>query len=426
MNEGFLFFIIAHDRAMRKIIADFIRQMVRSDEIPGDLELYDAVSGAEALHLFESMFKTVPEKIALYRGEPITPLPGRQENAFVICDVEMEPMGGRELLQLCMKDEILRHMSFVMMTREPDIGLVSELGELGAMNILTKPLTLDKFSHSIRNLVARVQSEEHIHLKEVERLLESEKYGDALTLIKNAESKYTNLKWTILRGKAHLGLHEIQLAKNDFELAETGAHIASIIALKHMVEVYEASGDTKKAIDSLSKLTLKSPNNVDRRLKLVELFIEDNRPGEAKAALDSLEREKRIVGETKTKVADLLESAGFDTEATNMRLQMVDNSLDDFVFCNDVAIGLRRQNRYEAADDIYRKIIEGHPKEALLWFNRGVNLSAWGSAENNDFLLRDAIDHFRTALKLDPDLSEAHRAIQQLKFDLQRSNVASR
>ena len=200
-----------------------------------------------------------------------------------------------------------------------------------------------------------------------------------------------------------------------------GAHIASINALKHMVMLYEAAGDTKNAIDSLSKLTLKSPNNMERRLRLGELLIDDHRPEEAKEVLDSLENEKRVVGEIRTKVADLLEKGGFVAEAADMRLKMIDGKIDDFVFCNDVAIGLRKQCRYDTADEIYVKIIQGHSKEATLWFNRAVNLAAWGERDNDDALLDEAIDHFRTACKLDFDLCEdTDLAVQQLKFQRMR------
>lgn len=418
MNEKLLFFIVEDDKLMRRIIADFIREMVRSDEISEEVEIYDSSSGEEALKLFELMFKTDAGAKVAYRHEPITPLPGRQDKAIVICDVEMEPMGGRKLLQISMEDEILKDMGFVMMTEKPDLGLVSELGELGAMNILVKPLTLQSFSHAVRDVAVRVTSDEYRHYKEVERLLELGEYEEALNLITNAESKYSNLNWIILRGRAHLGLKEIELAKSDFQQAEMGAHIASIIALKHLVEVYEAEGDMKKTIDSLSKLTVKSPDNVERRLRLTELFIEDDRPDEAKAVLDLLEMEKRIVAEIRTKVAVLLERAGFVEDAVDMRLQMVDDELDNFVFCNDVAIGLRKQGRHDAADDIYRKIIKGHSKEATLWFNRAVNLADWGKKEDNDSMLREAVDHFSMALKLRPDYGEADRAIQQLKFDI--------
>ena len=167
-------------------------------------------------------------------------------------------------------------------------------------------------------------------------------------------------------GRAYLGLNETQRAKNDFEQAEMGAHIASIIALKHMVEIYEAEGETELAIDSLHKLTKRSANNVERRLRLTELLIEDNRPDEAKAVLDLLEMELRIVAEFRAKVADLPKGRIAARMLTNMRLQMVDEELDDFVFCNDVAIGLRRQGRYEAADEIYRKIISGMPRTHLM------------------------------------------------------------
>ena len=246
MNEKLLFLIIEQDKMMRRIITDFIRQMVRGNEISDDVEVYDSSSGKEALSLCEIMFKATDEGSVTYKGEPITPLPGTQGKVIVICNVEMEPMGGgRELLQVCMNDEILRDMSFILMAQDPDLGLISELGELGVTNILAKPLTLNKLSHTIRNVVVWVQSEERSHYKKVELLLDLGEYGEALTLIKNAESKYTNLKWVILRGRAHLGLNETDEARNDFEQVEVGAHTVSIIALKHMVQLYEASGDTK-------------------------------------------------------------------------------------------------------------------------------------------------------------------------------------
>jgi tetratricopeptide (TPR) repeat protein len=83
-----------------------------------------------------------------------------------------------------------------------------------------------------------------------------------------------------------------------------------------------------------------------------------------------------------------------------------------------VAIDLRKQGRYEVADDIYRKIINCNSKEATLWFNRAVNLSAWGKKENNNSTLRKAIDHFHMALKLRPDYLAADRAVRQLRFDI--------
>lgn len=419
MNEGLIFFIVEDDKVMRRIIADFIRQMVRAGEILEDM-VFDASSGEEALDLFKTIFNTHPDAQPTYRNEPVTPLPGRQDRAVVICDVEMEPIGGLELLRTCKRDEVLRNLNFVMMTQKPDIGLVSELGELGVTNILVQPLTMEKFSQTIRNMAARLLSDEHNYYKEVERLLELGDYNVAFTLLKHVESKYTSLKWVILRGRVLLGLKETERAESEFEQAEMGAHIASVIALKHMVEVHEAEGDKKKMIKSLNKLTLKSPNNVDRRLKLAELYISENRRSEAKAVLDSLEVEKRADQDLRTKIADLLEKAGYLSDASNIRVEMVDDQIDDCVFCNNVAIGLRRQGRYEAADDIYKKLIKEHHEEAILWFNRAVNLAAWGREQKILTILRESLDHYRTALKHNPNLAEAGRAIQQLKIDIKR------
>ena len=418
MNDRFLFFVVEDDKVLRKIIADFVRQAARNYEIPSDVKLYEAHSGEEALTLFESIFKTGGEPKALHRGETIVPQPGQQAKAIVLCDFDMEPIGGREILQHCMGDEILRDMNFIMMAQQPDIGLVSELGELGVLNIMAKPLTLDKFSYAVRNMITRVRSEEYGCYKEAERLLEAGEFEKALRFVKSVESKYTSLRWVILRGRAYLGLNETEQAKSDFEQAETGAHIASVIALKHMVDIYDSTGDTKKAIESLSKLTTKSPNNVDRKLRLAELFIEDNRPNEAKGVLDPLAKEKRTATKIKMRVASLFEKAGFVSDATNMKMQTVDDKLDDFAFCNDIAIGLRRQGLYEEAENIYRKIIEDHSNEAIIWFNRAVNLGAWGRHAMSESMLREAIDCFRSALKLDQDLTDAYQAMERLKAEI--------
>jgi lipoic acid synthetase len=56
-----------------------------------------------------------------------------------------------------------------------------------------------------------------------------------------------------------------------------------------------------------------------------------------------LEVEKHIVTEIRTKVAGLLERAGFVEDALSVRLQMVDGELDNFVFCNKENKGTSRK-----------------------------------------------------------------------------------
>ena len=53
--------------------------------------------------------------------------------------------------------------------------------------------------------------------------------------------------------------------------------------------------------------------------------------------------EKHIVTEIRTKVAGLLERAGFVEDALSVRLQMVDGELDNFVFCNKENKGTSRK-----------------------------------------------------------------------------------
>jgi len=278
-------------------------------------------------------------------------------------------------------------------------------------------LTLEKFSQIILPLTRRIYSDEQYHYHEVERHLFRAEYDKALKLMAHIDSKYSSMKWTILRGKAYWGLKETQKAKSNFTQAEMSAHIFSVIALKHLVEIYDACGEEEKTISSLSKLTQMSPNNKDRRVKLAEIFIEHDRLEEAREVLASLADDKQIPQEMKLRIANLFEKAGFQAEATNLKMQMLDGNLDDFVFCNDLAIRLRRQDRYDLAEEIYLKILKNHPETPIILFNRGVNLSFWGKKEGDRRLLREATDCFRKALELDPNLKSASDALMRLKAD---------
>jgi tetratricopeptide (TPR) repeat protein len=417
-DKEIIFFIIHNETVMRKIIADFIRQMVRDGEIPIMAKMYELHDGEEALRFFEMLFKSESGLKAMYKDEPVIPQPGLQRNAIAICDLEMGPMRGVELARLCTADEVFCEISFAMITHEPDIGIVSELGELGVYHILVEPLTLERFAETVLHLAWEIRCDERFYRLEAERLLHRGEYAEALELIEEMGSKYSSLKWTILRGRAYLGLNEPQKAASSFTQAEMGAHIASVIALKHLVELYEAIGDTENIVCNLSKLTKKSPNNKDRKLKLAELYTDNCRFKEAKEVLDALAKDKCIPTEAKMRIANLFEKGGFAIDAANLRIQMVENNLDDYVLCNNLAINLRKQGEYELAEESYLKILKAHPDEAVIWFNRGVNLSFWGKMLGDATIMREGMEHLRTALKLDPHLKGASDAVMRLKADM--------
>ena len=69
MNEKLLFFIVEDDKLMRRIIADFIREMVRSDEISEEVEIYDSSSGEEALKILsKEPFDAIMNPLRRCRG----------------------------------------------------------------------------------------------------------------------------------------------------------------------------------------------------------------------------------------------------------------------------------------------------------------------------------------------------------------------
>lgn len=376
MANELIFVIVDEQPSIRKIVARFLREMALNDEIRPFHKIYEAQDAASSLELFQHI---VDQNIV---GENDISIPFNPREVIVICEVEPEntenTMNSVEFLKLCMKDDTFCEFSFIMMFDNPTIDAISEVGELGVTDILVKPLTFNNLSRVVRKAQDKIFSKERELYIAAERLIDKKEYAKALDVIAESELKFPGLKWVILRGRAHLGLSDTKQAEDEFCAAKISAHIASVIALRHLVEVYEVTGDIEKSIETLNELTQKSPNNLDRRLKLAELLTHVDRNSEAKEVLDSLAK-MNLGLETQIAVAEVLEKSGYIEEASNLRAKSIKQNLDDYLLCNKIAIELRRQGKHEKAESCYQEIISIHPNQHVIWFNRGINFGAWGT-----------------------------------------------
>jgi tetratricopeptide (TPR) repeat protein len=417
MANDFVFIIMDKQPAIRRILSRFLREMALNDEINRFHKILEAQDAPSALELFESI---VNRNIL---GANDISMPFNPKEVIVLCEIDPEDsddlLGGVELFKRCMGNDNFYEFSFIMMFDNPTMEAISEVGELGAIDILVKPLTFNSLSRVIRKVQEKINSGEQALFKNAERLIEKKEYIKALDLIAESEQRFPGLKWVILRGRAHLGLSDARQAEDAFRSAKISAHIASVLALRNLAEVYEVTGEVEKSIETLNELTRKSPKNLDRRLRLAELLTEADRQGEAKEVLDSMAK-MNLNLETQTVIANMLEKSGYEEDAANLRVKSIGQNLNDYVLCNRMAIELRKQGKHEKAESCYQEIIAVHPEQRVIWFNRGINFGAWGNTERDIFLLEKARDCFRTVLKIDPKYTAAIDMLNALQDQVRK------
>jgi tetratricopeptide (TPR) repeat protein len=417
MANELIFVVVDEQPSIRRIVSRFLKEMVLNDEIHPFHKIYEAQNAASALELLEAIHNQ------LIVGENDVSIPFNSSEVIIILEVEPEDsnsnMSAVELIQACMQHDIFCEFSFIMMFDDPTLDTISEICELGVTDILVKPLTFNNLSRIVRKVQDKIISKEHESYRTAERLIENKEFQKALDIIAESELRFPGLKWVILRGRAHLGLSDTKQAEYDLCSAKISAHIASVIALRHLVDVYEVTGDTEKSIETLNELTQKSPNNLNRRLKLAELLTDADRRTEAKEVLDSLAK-MNLDFETQTVVANVLEKSGYGQEAANLRTKSIRQNLDDYLLCNKLAIELRKQGDHEKAESCYQEIIAVHPDQHIIWFNRGVNFGTWGNSRRDLFLLEKARDCFRTALKIDPKYVAAIDMLEALQEQMRK------
>jgi len=417
MANDFVCIMVDRQHSIRKIISRFLREMASSDEINLFHEIIEAQDAGSALELFGRITKEIVV------GANDIPISLDPQKVIVLCEVEPEnsenQMSGFQLYKLCMMDDNFYDFSFIMMLDDPTMDVISDIGELGAIDILVKPLTFNNLSRLVKRVQERINSKEQSLYKMAERLINKNEYAKALDLIARSEIKFPGLKWVILRGKAHLGLSQTKSAEDEFCSVKISAHMASVIALSNLVEVYQATGDIEKAIEVLNELTQKSPKNLTRRLKLAELLTEADRQSEAKEVLDSL-AEMNPGPETHIAIANLLEKNGYGEEAGDLRAKLIGQNLEDFVLCNRMAIELRKQSQHEKAESCYQEIVAVHPDQYVIWFNRGINYGAWGNSKRDLALLEKAKDCFRRVLRLNPQFASALDMLEALQNQMKK------
>jgi len=297
---------------------------------------------------------------------------------------------------------------FVVLTTEMEREKLILLHEVGADNIITKPIAPDTLIEKIAFTVKpRGQIGELID--EGKKLLAIGHYADAEEKAREVLSlKPQSPAGLILQGDAHKGLGNTALALESYKQAEKSAKLF-LEPLKKIAALHRETGNTAEEIRLLERLDKLSPLNVDRKIDIGNGYIRMGDTKKAKVvfdeaikvatreAMESLSRVSREIAQICLDVAPEL-SERYLRRTLEAKKGFLDKS--DIETFNRLGITLRKQGRWEDAIKEYRQALKISPTDGNLYYN-----IAMAHMEGRQLL--DAYNFLTKGLSLSPDIYKA-------------------
>jgi tetratricopeptide (TPR) repeat protein len=339
-------------------------------------------------------------------------------NSLVISDVEMSDMDGVEFLGKCRQHSDFKYLTFFIIPDAPDIGIIGELCELGATNILKKPFSPVQFEGAVLRAISFDSVKEVSYLL-MEEKIEQGRFPEAQTLMKE-NANLSDSRQIIQQGRILMGLKQFDAAERFLVAAsEISALPIQIQAVKYLAQLYNEKKEVLKTIQTLERLRELSPNIQERKISLAELLIKVDRKDDAKAVLEEAAKAKKASVEVQKKAAELLLKNGFTVEAGKVLERVIVSNIDDSVLSNEMAIAMSRSGQYALADKSYASLTRAHPHNSEVWYNWGTNYARWALSldrkdRRREFSLDRAKECFSRSLKENPKLEKAKESLKKI------------
>ncbi|MYL83171.1 tetratricopeptide repeat protein [Desulfovibrio aerotolerans] len=337
----------------------------------------------------------------------------RSKNHKILVFIERE-LNGRNTSDVIryLKNDFASDLFVVVLTTEVERDKLVLLHELGADNIITKPISADTLVEKIAFTV-KPRGQIGEFMDKGRQCLEM---GDALEAAKLAKQvldiKSNSPSGLLLMGDALRAMGKKDEALRAYTQAEKGARLF-LDPLKKIAELHREEGNTTEEIRFLERLDKLSPLNVDRKVDLGTGYIKLGDTEKAKAAFDmavriatkeALDTVSRI---TQTIAARCMESAPelseqYLRQSLNTRKNMLDRS--DIETFNRLGLMLRRQGKWQDAISEYRKALKISPDDPGLYYNISMAFT-----EGRQYI--EAYQYVERALSLNADLWKNGEAV---------------
>jgi len=300
----------------------------------------------------------------------------------------------------------------IILTTEVAREILIYLHEIGANNVITKPISPDMLIEKIAFTVKpRGQIGELIEAGK--KLNETGKFDDAATLARKIlEIKPGSPAALLMLGDSFKGQGRMDEALNAYMEASRNGKLF-LDPIKKIAELHKITGNVREETKYLERLDRLSPLNVDRKIsigdnymslgerdKAVEVF-DDAIKLATKEAMAQVGRVTRTIAEHCISNAPEL-SEKYLRQSLESKKGALDKS--DIETFNRLGITLRKQGKPELAIEEYRKALKIAPNDAGLYYNMAMAYS-----EGRQF--QDAFNFLDKALTINPDLWNASETV---------------
>lgn len=293
----------------------------------------------------------------------------------------------------------------IILTTEVAREILIYLHEIGANNVITKPISPDMLIEKIAfTIKPRGQIGELIDAGK--KLNETGMFDEAAVLARKIlEIKPGSPAALLMLGDSFKGQNKMDEALNAYMEASRNGKLF-LDPIKKIAELHKITGNVREETKYLERLDRLSPLNVDRKIsigdnymslgerdKAVEIF-DDAIKLATKEAMAQVGRVTRTIAEHCISNAPEL-SEKYLRQSLESKKGALDKS--DIETFNRLGITLRKQGKPDLAIEEYRKALKIAPNDAGLYYNMAMAYS-----EGRQF--QDAYNFLDKALSISPDL----------------------
>ncbi|GAB6057756.1 tetratricopeptide repeat protein [Desulfonatronum parangueonense] len=290
--------------------------------------------------------------------------------------------------------------SIILMTTETDRNLLVYLHEIGADNFIVKPVSVNTLIEKIA-LTIRPQGQLPKLVGLGKELVQNGEYQKALeTADKLLEIKPNSSAALMIQGDAYLRMGRDEEALQSYLEAAEYAKMY-LEPLKKIVEFFRQKQDVSSQLAYLEKLERLSPMNMDRKIEIGELHLDQGNLDTAQdyfqeAVKISTKQARDMIDQVKLTVAEacLKKDAGM---AERYFREILDGksslSQSDVHVFNRLGIALRKQGKWEQAVKEFKKVLNVANDTEVIHYNIGMAYMEGGR-------YWDAHDAFEKAMKI--------------------------
>lgn len=316
-------------------------------------------------------------------------------------------LGGRSTSEIIryLKLNHANELYVVALTAEVERDRLVLLHELGADNIITKPISPDTLVEKIAFTV-KPRGQLGELMDRGRQCLETGDARQAAVLAAQVlELKANSPSGLLLLGDALRALGKRDDALRAYIQAEKGAKLF-LDPLKKIAKLFHDEGNTTEELRFLERLDKLSPLNVDRKVEIGAGYVRLGDSDRAKASFDQAVRlATREAMDGVSRITQTIATACMETapelseqylrQTLAARKNMLDRS--DLETFNRLGLMLRRQGKWQEAITEYRQALKVAPDDPGLIYNM-----AMAYTEGRQYI--DAYQNLEQALALNPEL----------------------